>query len=103
MLDVDTAEDGGAAVEMVGSNDYALILMDIQMPGMNGLEATRLIRLMPNGHDVPVIAITANAFDKDREACLDAGMNDFVAKPFDPPRLFAILLQWLSQGNQDKD
>jgi len=96
-LQVDVAEDGQQAVEMARSAHYALILMDMQMPKLNGLEATQLIRQLPGYQSVPIIAITANAFAENKARCLTAGMNDFLSKPFRPKELFAILLRALNQ------
>jgi PAS domain S-box-containing protein len=93
-LVVETAWDGGRAVEMALSRRYDLILMDVQMPVMDGTEVTRAIR-QREGEGTPIIAMTANAFAEDRQACLDAGMNDHVGKPVDPEALYAKLLRWL--------
>jgi PAS domain S-box-containing protein len=74
---------------------FDLILMDVQMPEMNGLEATLALRALPEWRDLPILAMTANAFKEDRDACLEAGMNDFVAKPVNPSQLYEKLVQWL--------
>ena len=99
-LAVDTATDGAAAVERVllAPTNYALILMDMQMPRLDGLEATRRIRAHPGYAATPIIAMTANAFADDRARCLAAGMNDFLIKPFEPERLFSLLLDWLERA-----
>ncbi|MFT3953219.1 MAG: response regulator [Piscinibacter sp.] len=91
---VDTAEDGRRAVAMAAAGDYALVLMDMQMPELDGLAATRAIRAA-QGAAMPIVAMTANAFGEDRQACLEAGMNDHVAKPVDPELLYATMLRWL--------
>ena len=93
-LVVETAWDGGRAVEMALSRRYDLVLMDVQMPVMDGIEATQAIRKRV-GQALPIIAMTANAFVEDRKACLDAGMNDHVGKPVHPDALYATLLRWL--------
>jgi len=99
-LTVELAEDGGAAVAMAQRSHYDLILMDMQMPQMNGIEATRIIRALPAYADTPILAMTANAFAEDRQVCLDAGMDDHIGKPVDPDKLYETLLQWLDKrGN----
>jgi hypothetical protein len=94
----DLAHDGQEAVEKTRQGGYAMILMDVQMPVMGGLEATRAIRQLPDMANVPILALTANAFDEDRAACLAAGMNDHIGKPVVPDILCKIVLQWLQNS-----
>ncbi|WP_412479772.1 response regulator [Azonexus sp. IMCC34839] len=93
---IDTAENGQIALDLARRNAYDLILMDMQMPVMDGLEATRRIRALPGGQQLLIIAMTANAFSEDRERCLAAGMNDFTTKPIDPEAFFNLLHRHLS-------
>ncbi|HZX31533.1 MAG TPA: MASE3 domain-containing protein [Rhodocyclaceae bacterium] len=94
-LIVDVANNGLEAVHKATRNAYDLILMDMQMPKLDGLEATRQIRRVAGRESVPVLAMTANAFGEDRDKCREAGMDDFLSKPVDPGVLYASLLKWL--------
>src|SRR3954471_3278462 len=92
---VDVAENGEVAVEAVQREDYDLVLMDVQMPVMDGLEATRRIRALTGKvANIPVVALTASVLERDVEACRAAGMDDFVAKPVDPEELLAQVEQF---------
>lgn len=93
---VDVANDGREALDKIAMADYDLVLMDVQMPRLDGLAATRAIRAMPGKEGLPIIAMTANAFEEDRLACATAGMNDFIAKPVAPEQLRAMLEKWLA-------
>ncbi|KGQ18593.1 Signal transduction histidine kinase [Lysobacter dokdonensis DS-58] len=93
---VDVVDDGAQAIERAISGDYALILMDMQMPVLDGLQATRTLRTDHRLRDIPIIAMTANVLEQDRKRCHDAGMDDFIGKPFEPDALRAVLLKWLA-------
>ncbi len=96
-LQIDTAANGQIAVAKVRQHRYDLVLMDIQMPEMNGLDATRQIRLIPGMENVPILAMSAGVLEEDRQQCLAAGLNDFVAKPVQPDSLYATLAYWFSR------
>jgi two-component system sensor histidine kinase/response regulator len=99
---VEVAEDGRQALDLATTRSYDLILMDMQMPVMNGLDATIAIRRVPELRSIPILAMTANAFDEDRELCLAAGMNAHVSKPVDPDQLLATLARWLPKARSEK-
>jgi len=92
---VSAADNGEVAIQMLNQTKYDMVLMDMQMPVMDGLAATRAIRQNSQFKDLPIIAMTANAMADDREKCLEAGMNDHLAKPIDPDKLFDALLRWI--------
>ncbi|MBN8437171.1 MAG: response regulator [Candidatus Accumulibacter sp.] len=94
---VETAEDGWQAVVLATTNSYHLVLMDLAMPNVDGFEATRLIRALPECADLPIVALTAYAFDEDRARCLVAGMNDHLTKPVIPDALFGMVDAWLDR------
>ena len=100
-LRIDTVEDGAQALERARQDTYRVILMDVQMPVMTGIEATRAIREASMNRETPIVAMTANAFNEDRAACLAAGMNDHVGKPVDPETLYRCLLRWLAASARD--
>src|SRR5271168_4481057 len=94
-MTIDVADNGEVAVRMVGEHEYDLVLMDMQMPVMDGIAATKAIRSNPRFSALPIVAMTANAMDGDRERCLQAGMNDHVSKPVDPDALYAAVTRWV--------
>jgi CheY-like chemotaxis protein len=97
---VDVADNGQRALELAKFHEYALILMDMQMPVMNGIDAAVAIRDDSLNRVTPILAMTANAFEEDRQHCLKVGMNDHIAKPVNPEKLYETLLRWLEGGDQ---
>jgi CheY-like chemotaxis protein len=100
-ISIESAENGEVAVQMVNKNEYDLVLMDMQMPVMDGIAATKIIRSDPRFRRLPIVAMTANAMASDRQMCLEAGMSDHIAKPIDPELLFAALLRWIAPHGPD--
>jgi two-component system sensor histidine kinase/response regulator len=98
---VDLAINGEVALRMVHENAYDVVLMDVQMPVMDGIEATRVIRSESRFAALPIIAMTANAMASDRDLCLEAGMNDHIAKPIDPDQLVSVLLRWIPRTHSN--
>ena len=96
---VDIAQDGLEAVNLASEHPYDLILMDMRMPIMDGLETTRQIRLLKEHKNTPILAMTANAFSEDKQRCMEAGMSDFISKPFLPDTLFTTLFKWIDRAN----
>ncbi|MCJ7578124.1 MAG: response regulator, partial [candidate division Zixibacteria bacterium] len=101
---VDAVEDGRMVIEAVKRRAYDLILMDVQMPEMNGFEATKIIREMEGDRKhTPIIAMTAHAMKGDRERCLQAGMDDYISKPIEPQELFHAIEKWTKSQDSEKD
>ena len=96
----EAVNDGREAVEKARGGFYELILMDVQMPVMDGLDATRAIRKLPGMAAVPILAMTANAFEDDRSACIAAGMNAYIGKPLEPEVMYATVLEWLQKSTK---
>ena len=100
---VEVAENGQIALDKVQQSDYDLVLMDMQMPVMDGIDATIAIRRIPRLAALPIVAMTANAMAEDRQSCLDAGMNDFLTKPIDPDGLWHMLVEWIRPRGMPHD
>ena len=102
-LEVMHAENGREGVEILkGASDVDLVLMDIMMPDMDGIEATKAIRQLPNLKYLPIISLTAKAMKGDREKCFEAGASDYVTKPVDPDHLLALIYAWLNKAPQEQ-
>ena len=96
---IDVADNGIIALEKLTNNEYDLVLMDLQMPEMDGITATEKIRQQTQFNDLPIIAMTAHAMNDELQKCLDAGMNDYFTKPIDPNALFSLISKWLAKNN----
>jgi CheY-like chemotaxis protein len=90
------AENGKRALEALQSQHYDLVLMDCQMPIMDGYQATRALRGDPQWQSLPIIAVTGNVMEGDRQACLDAGMDDYITKPYNRDQLEAVIARWIN-------
>ncbi|WP_374479650.1 PAS domain S-box protein [Zoogloea sp.] len=99
-INVEVADDGRIALDMAHGTRYDLILMDMQMPNMDGLSASRALRHFDLHRHTPIVALTANAFAEDRQSCLEAGMNDYLSKPFNPVDFYRVLQKWLHPAPQ---
>ncbi len=99
---IDVAENGKIALEKLANKRYDLVFMDLQMPEMDGLTATKEIRKRPELNDLPIIAMTAHAMQEELQRCLDVGMNDYFTKPIDPNDLFTLVSKWLGKSQTDK-
>jgi two-component system sensor histidine kinase/response regulator len=102
-ISIDIAENGLQALQKLEQSRYDLVLMDMQMPVMDGLTATRKIRQLSHLDRMPILAMTASALASDRELCLQAGMNDFLAKPIEPEQLWSALANWIDQREEQSD
>ena len=102
-LDVTLAQNGLEAVDWIKKTRFDAVLMDMQMPDMDGTQATRLIRKLPQGNGLPIIAMTAAAMESDRQDCLAAGMDAHVAKPIDAERLVKTLLEWIPAAGATRE
>ncbi|HAI69001.1 MAG TPA: hypothetical protein DCM38_06130 [Gammaproteobacteria bacterium] len=100
-LIVEIANNGKEAIAMIAKSDFDAVLMDVQMPEMDGYEATRLIRENPQYSELPIIAMTAHAMSGDKEKCLAAGMNDYITKPIEVDRLFSTLKKWVTPPSHE--
>ena len=99
-MDIDIANNGAEAIKLIGENDYEIVLMDMHMPVMDGVTATKIIREQRKYDDLPIIAMTANAMQEHEIDCQDAGMNDFISKPFKPAHFYATIQKWVT-GESD--
>jgi two-component system sensor histidine kinase/response regulator len=94
-LVVEVADNGAIALQKIETAEFDLVFMDMQMPVMDGVTATKCVRSLKRFDSLPIIAMTANAMEQDRRKCIDAGMNDFLIKPIDPEDMWAMLLRWV--------